>query len=208
MAWRELPARIGRGWQITRAPSEMPGPGYFEGAADVKVCFERNALGQVRCERQRTGTSILNVISKIEHAVGKQLPTWYTTLVQSTWNGVQEEYRSKEGTEFYFLRIASEDNWNALESIQNLGAATVEAWRILELYAQRMRSSGEATLSVGGRKKKPVSWLSERITVGDSNGNPVFLDQDDFSLWVFYHDGWDAERIATSFEELVYIGDE
>ncbi|MEM6792211.1 MAG: hypothetical protein AAF715_32145 [Myxococcota bacterium] len=40
---------------ITCALSGMPGPGYFEGAADVEVCFERNALGQVTRERQRTG---------------------------------------------------------------------------------------------------------------------------------------------------------
>jgi len=44
--------------------------------------------------------------------------------------------------------------------------------------------------------------LAAGLAMGDNNGDVVFLDPaDDCSVWLWYHDGADVERLADSFEQ-------
>jgi hypothetical protein len=43
--------------------------------------------------------------------------------------------------------------------------------------------------------------LAAGLAIGDNNGDVVFLDPtDEYSVWIWYHDGSDVERLADSFE--------
>jgi SMI1 / KNR4 family (SUKH-1) len=44
--------------------------------------------------------------------------------------------------------------------------------------------------------------LAAGLAIGDSNGDVVFLDPaDEYSVWLWHHDGADVERLADSFEQ-------
>ena len=44
--------------------------------------------------------------------------------------------------------------------------------------------------------------LAAGLAIGDNNGDVVFLDPtDEYSVWIWYHDGADVERLADSFEQ-------
>jgi len=147
-------------------------------------------------------------LSDIETEIGASLPAWFKAVAKTTWSGVQEEYRAPGGQEFYFLRESGEDEWDHLVAQQPFRGKRVTAWKLLAAFADLMRASGEESVDVGGRKKRGLDWLATRVTVGDANGDPIFIDQDDGTLWIFHHDGWDAEKIAGSKEDLEYIADE
>ena len=39
------------------------------------------------------------------------------------------------------------------------------------------------------------------MAIGDNNGDVVFLDPtDEYTVWIWYHEGADVERLADSFE--------
>ena len=47
-----------------------------------------------------------------------------------------------------------------------------------------------------------LSRLEEGIAIADGNGDVLFLDpKDNFSVWHFYHDGGDVERVSSSFSQ-------
>lgn len=42
--------------------------------------------------------------------------------------------------------------------------------------------------------------LADGLAIGENNGDVLFLDSsDEFSVWLFHHDGGDVERLAESF---------
>ena len=44
--------------------------------------------------------------------------------------------------------------------------------------------------------------LAAGLAIGDNNGDVVFLDPaDEYSVWLWHHDGDDVERLADSFEQ-------
>lgn len=47
-----------------------------------------------------------------------------------------------------------------------------------------------------------LSRLAAGLAVGDNNGDVFFLDPTDgFSAWLYHHDGFDVEKLASSFSE-------
>lgn len=147
-------------------------------------------------------------LSDIETEIGTPLSAWFKAVAKTAWSGIQEEYRAPRGQEFYFLRESGDDEWDHLDAQQPFRGKRVTAWKVLSALAELIRASGEESVAVGRRKERALYWLATRVTVGDANGDPIFIDQDDGTLWVFHHDGWDAEKIAGSKEDLEYIADE
>lgn len=47
-----------------------------------------------------------------------------------------------------------------------------------------------------------LARLAQGLAIGNNNGDILFLDPtDQYSAWIYHHDGFDVERLAGSFAE-------
>ncbi len=48
----------------------------------------------------------------------------------------------------------------------------------------------------------PIARLAQGLAIGNNNGDILFLDPTDrYSVWIYYHDGFDVEKLASSFAQ-------
>ena len=45
--------------------------------------------------------------------------------------------------------------------------------------------------------------LADSITIGEENGDILFIDQETHAVYAFYHDGYYVSQVANSFSELM-----
>ena len=78
----------------------------------------------------------------------------------------------------------------------------VQAILQLSAYVSSIRKHiGDETEDQDGEPYS-LDRLAAGLAIGDNNGDVVFLEPtDEYSVWIWYHDGSDVERLADSFEQ-------
>jgi len=72
----------------------------------------------------------------------------------------------------------------------------------LRCFTESLKDLGADALEDQDENPFALDRLSNGLAIGINNGDVLFLDpSDDFSVWVYYLDGSDVERLADSFSD-------
>ena len=130
-----------------------------------------------------------------------KFPRSYATHIETPPHKFSDEFRSASGKEFFIYRK------HQLFEDQIVDGHQYPAWAILKAFVSTMEQEGADRVQLSGSPRraagKTLSWLATRYAIGEGNGDIVFLDQDDWSVWIFYIDGCEVERIAHSFDDVL-----
>lgn len=70
----------------------------------------------------------------------------------------------------------------------------------LRSFSESLKDLGADSLEDQDGNPYALERLSDGLAIGSNNGDVMFLDPSDrFSVWVYYLDGSDVERLADSF---------
>ena len=86
----------------------------------------------------------------------------------------------------------------------NIDGLITPRWKQLESFAQTYSEvTGEDETVDQFGNAFSLERLKKGITIGDDNGDPLFIDpKDSNSVWCYHHDGGDVEKLCNSLEEL------
>ncbi len=140
-----------------------------------------------------------------ENIFRKELPNFYLKFLKENPNGdeiefndYKDEFPDKEGR---YWEIMGEKE--LLEEWEMFGVGKAQNYECLKLYVKNQREFGGGFTSsnVG---KIDLDRVELGFVIGSENGDYLYLDSsDNFSVWVYYHDGGDVRKIANSFEKFI-----
>ena len=91
-----------------------------------------------------------------------------------------------------------------IESWEMNGVGKAKNFECLRLYIQVQKEHGQGEYTTSNAGKIPLSRVESGFVIGDENGDYLYLDAiDNYSVWIYYHDGGDVLRVADSFEEFM-----
>jgi hypothetical protein len=151
----------------------------------------------------------MKTLQDLERFLGGDFPEDYKRFLARHPNPTDsDELRAGDKT-FYLYRATGQGPNECLFATTEVEGHESDAWQVLRGYAALLREDGlDRVAVVDAPRRDPgrgVEWLESRVCIGDGNGDPIFFDQDDWSLWVFYYDGCEVERLADSFSDLEVV---
>ncbi|MCE7993190.1 MAG: SMI1/KNR4 family protein [Roseivirga sp.] len=144
----------------------------------------------------------MEIAIKYHHA----LPSDYLNFLKENPEGAEisfNEYPEEDpDDEGRYWDIMGESE--LLESWEMSGVGIAMNFESLKLYVQVQREfafDDSTTSNVGNIE---LSRVAESFVIGSENGDYLYLDpSDNFSVWVYYHDGGDVLRLADSFSSFI-----
>jgi proteasome lid subunit RPN8/RPN11 len=143
---------------------------------------------------------------EIEEKYNKKLPIAYLNFLRENPEGDEiafDEYKEENShSENRYWQIMSESVLLETWEMNDVGKAM--NFECLKLYIQFQReySGNEFTESNVG--KIDLNRVESGFVIGEENGDYLYIDSsDNYSVWIYYHDGGDVMRIANSFEDLL-----
>jgi hypothetical protein len=143
---------------------------------------------------------------EIENKYDGQLPEDYLNFLRENPNGdevafneYKDEYPDFEGRHWNIMGQAE-----LLQSWEMNGVGKAMNFECLKLYikVQKEYSQGDSTTSNVGMIK--LNRVESGFVIGDENGDYLFMDpMDNYSIWIYFHDGGDVLRISNSFKEFI-----
>jgi SMI1 / KNR4 family (SUKH-1) len=100
------------------------------------------------------------------------------------------------------------DSWWLDTKTELLKVINVDGRRLQAIYQLKSFSESlkehvddDATEDENG-EPFPLARLAQGLAIGNNNGDILFLDPTDhYSAWIYHHDGFDVEKLASSFAE-------
>ena len=132
---------------------------------------------------------------EIEKIYNKKLPDAYINYLKDKMPYDEIDFNGK----CWFMLEKDE----LLETCEMLQVGTAANYERLKLSVKILRDCGsvDTTSNVG---KIDLERVAQGFVIGRDNGDDLYLDaSDNFSVWIFYHDGGDVLRIADSFQEFI-----
>lgn len=122
------------------------------------------------------------------------LPTAYNAFLEQHDGEAYYLFDDIDGWRFYTIEELTE--------VIRVNRDKVLAIHQLTAFASSIREYiGDETEDQDGEPYS-LDRLAAGLAIGDSNGDVVFLDPaDEYSVWLWHHDGADVERLADSFEQ-------
>lgn len=135
----------------------------------------------------------------------KELPTDYLQFLEQNPNGgeiVFNEYKDEdpdfEGRDWNIM-----GEKELLETWEMNGVGKSANFECLKLYVKVQKEYGQGESTSSNVGKIDLNRVESGFVIGDENGDYLYLDSsDNFSVWIYYHDGGDVLRIANSFKEF------
>jgi hypothetical protein len=123
-----------------------------------------------------------------------KLPTAYKAFLEQHNGDTYYLFNDIDGWRF--------DTVDELTEVIRVNRDKVQAFLQLSAYVSSIRKHiGDETEDQDGEPYS-LDRLAAGLAIGDNNGDVVFLDPtDEYSVWIWYHDGADVERLADSFEQ-------
>jgi hypothetical protein len=123
-----------------------------------------------------------------------KLPASYLAFLEQNHGEAYYVFNEIDGWRFYTPEELTE--------VIRINREKVLAIEQLSAYVNSIREHiGDETEDQDG-EPFPLDRLAAGLAIGDNNGDIVFLDPaDEYSVWLWYHDGADVERLADSFEQ-------
>ena len=137
-------------------------------------------------------------ISKIESDFGRILPTIYKQYIESIETHKLVAFKGASETRDWYLYGATE----LANEVEVFGAGKQPFYRCLGLFLKLY-------FEFIGKKKmidSPSGYIEpDRVhggfVIGEDNGDYLYLDpEENFSVWVYYHDGSDIKRLSPDFK--------
>lgn len=137
------------------------------------------------------------------------------------WDNLPEAYKefleeNSEGIEYSFNEYKEEDPdfdgryWNMLgkselfDSWEMNGVGTARNFECLKLYIQLQREYTESEFTTSNVGNVSLERVESGFVIGDENGDYLYLDvSDNYSVWIYHHDGGDVLKVADSFEKFI-----
>jgi hypothetical protein len=140
-------------------------------------------------------------IRSIQAERGISLPQEYLKLLSSLneadeycFNEYPEEDPEFEGRCWSFL---NEDE--LIEEIDMRGVGKSAAHKQLELYIKCFSEFSDSQFLTSLDGQIPIQRVLNGFVIAEDNGDLLYLDPlDDFSVWIFHHDGSDVMKVAYS----------
>ena len=140
-------------------------------------------------------------IQSIQHERGIVLPQQYLKLLSSLdeadeyyFNEKPKDDPSFEGRCWCFL---NEEELN--EEIDMRGVGISPAHKQLELYIKCFNEYSDNQFLISPNGKVPIQRVINSFVIAEDNGDLLYLDPfDEFSVWIFHHDGSDVMKVANS----------
>ncbi|EAS64347.1 SMI1/KNR4 family protein [Photobacterium angustum] len=143
-------------------------------------------------------------ISEIQKERGMDLPSDYLEFVSDIdagedycFNEYPEEYPDFEGRYWAFF-----DEELLCENIEMSRVGRAPAHRQLELYLKYYQEFSNSDFVYSSEGDLPISRVANGFVVAEENGDLLYLDPaDNFSVWIFHHDGSDVKKVSNSISE-------
>ena len=132
------------------------------------------------------------------------LPETYKKFLDENPNGSELTFNETEDPNFdgrYWNLMGKNE---LLESWEMNGVGKTKNFECLRLYVQVQKEFGQGKSTTSNVGKISLSRVESGFVIGDENGDYLYLDpSDNYSVWIYYHDGGDVFRVADSFEEFM-----
>lgn len=135
-----------------------------------------------------------------------RLPGYYKKFLEDNPNGSEQafnEYPEEDpGFEGRYWNLMGKDE--LLESWEMPGVGKARNFECLKLYVQLQQEFGREEYTASNVGKISLKRIESGFVISDENGDYLYLDpSDDYSVWIYYHEGGDVLRIANSFENFI-----
>ena len=143
-------------------------------------------------------------ISEIQKQRRLSLPEAYLNFLSKIdagedycFNEYPDEYPDFKGRCWAFY-----DEVLLSESIQMAGAGTAPAHRQLALYLRCYQDQTNKNDVLSPEGLLPLSQVENAFVIAEDDGDFLYLDpEDNFSVWIFYHDSCNVKKTANSITE-------
>lgn len=135
---------------------------------------------------------------------GQELPLSYLNFL-SLDEGLElivneHEYEDKYDNRYWML-MPQEELLEVME-MNDVGAA--RNYECLKLYVKLFMEFAKSDFIDSNVGDIPKSRVENSFVFAEENGDYLYLDPvDNYSIWIYYHDGGDVKRVSNSFEELL-----
>jgi len=144
------------------------------------------------------------IIDKIQAERGFTLPDDYLELLSNIdagedycFNEYPDEDPDFEGRCWEFLGEGL-----LVENIEMSGVGNVPAHKQIELYLKCYQEFTSSNMVSSSNGNIPLERVSNGFVVAEENGDLLYLDpQDDFSVWIFHHDGSDVMKVSNTISD-------
>ncbi len=133
----------------------------------------------------------------------KTLPSEYLTFLKDKPEGEEiafNEYEDAEADDegrFWNIMGATE----LLENLEMNDVGKAMNFECLKLYVQVQREFSEGDWTESNVGNIELTRVESGFVIGEENGDYLYLDPaDNFSVWIYYHDGGDVLKVADSFK--------
>lgn len=137
---------------------------------------------------------------------GQNLPESYVKFLTDNPNGTEVAYNeySDEDPDYEGRYWNIMGKSELLESWEMNGVGKAMNFECLKLYVQVQKEYGQGEHTNSNVGKIPLDRVESGFVIGDENGDYLYLDpKDNYSVWIYYHDGGDVLRISDSFNEFI-----
>lgn len=145
---------------------------------------------------------------KLENFYPHPLPADYLNFLKANPNGTEITFNAYEDDDPDFEGVC----WNImgeaklLRSWEMKGVGTAMNFECLKLYIKLQREFAINDATASNVDNVALSRIEAGFVIGEENGDYLYLDpSDNFSVWIYYHDGGDVLRVADSFG--AFLGD-
>jgi hypothetical protein len=133
-------------------------------------------------------------IKAIEVKFGRKLPDSYINLVTNLSKIPDNEYKFKDRVWLV---------WNLEElnkKIEVKDAGIEPMFFLLKLYVKIFSNCTGLTDIESSNGSVPITRVANSFSFAEDNGDYLYMDPfDKCSVWIYYHDGSDVEKVSESF---------
>ena len=134
------------------------------------------------------------------------LPETYKKFLDENPNGSEQafnEYKDEDPDfEGRYWNLMGKNE--LLESWEMNGVGAAKNFECLRLYVQVQKEYGQGESTKSNVGKISLTRVESGFVIGDENGDYLYLDpSENYSVWIYFHDGGDVFRVSDSFEEFI-----
>ena len=134
------------------------------------------------------------------------LPDFYKTFLENNPNGSEKSYNvhKEEDPDFDGRYWNLFGKTELLESWEMNGVGIAKNFECLKLYIKLQKEYGVGEYTTSNIGRVSITRVESGFVIGTENGDYLYLDKsDNYSVWIYYHDGGDVLKITDSFEAFI-----
>lgn len=143
-------------------------------------------------------------ITDIQQERGITLPNDYLDFLST----LDQEYEycfnddADEDPDFEGRCWAFFDEAELCKEIEMFQVGTAPSHQQLALYLKCYQEASDNQMVYSPDGELPIERVINGFVVADDNGDLLYLDpEDDFSVWIYFHDGSDVKKVSNSMKE-------